>query len=645
MLEHIAHHQLLSLKINMPYAVPDIAAPHSSTGRPGHRRSYTKFTTDEGTSARNGVPKFHFHGDDDESNDSEDADGPPAFWPHQPSTLALRLTPPTSFAKIQLLTSSSPHFPATRPRSASTPVILSNGKPLRSSIKTPHIHTPTYRLRSCSAPAPRSLASVTNSRSSPVSSSPLSSSSSLPDDAPKEVHFPAPDEGLESVVFFKRQGRPANVSLPLEEETETETETDTGQEMRWAGGVGSDALFPMSDPFPFARLRNMKTKNISGSLLGPTRALRYKLYAPGIPRAAEAGSMVLLEGLQLVTGPVSTSAESSSIPLPPAQLALNGTLLARNAVFEKHVFVRFTLDAWQTTSEVSATWVGAGPGSAHPAADQQDAEVPGPGWDRFAFSINLTDEAQVLESCSLVLAARFAAPSIAPERVGPYIWCDCSPHGGTSASGRLWVGTGTGSEWWDNNAGRNYHVGFRVVRIPEAVSSSTANHAEPTSQVRVQATDEIPFSVPDAPSSLPSPACTPVVQTPASARSSSPRPSSPHDLPYPGTGIALHRAPSHPGVARTAHSPGLHNYAAPLKSTLNISTTPLPQPLKRGGSSKEEDDHDRSYMACSLLGGDGERDAPPTSLLKTRALSLLFGEEGIGLTSLSAVTSAATSPL
>ncbi len=36
---------------------------------------------------------------------------------------------------------------------------------------------------------------------------------------------------------------------------------------------------------------------------------------------------------------------------------MTGTLLVRNITFEKRVFVRFTLDSWDTTSEVGARWV------------------------------------------------------------------------------------------------------------------------------------------------------------------------------------------------------------------------------------------------------------------------------------------------
>ncbi|KAJ7239792.1 hypothetical protein B0H12DRAFT_77955 [Mycena haematopus] len=228
-------------------------------------------------------------------------------------------------------------------------------------------------------------------------------------------------------------------------------------------------------------------------------------------------------------------------PTPSPELTLHGTLLARNAAFEKHVFVRFTLDGWCTTSEVGARYVGGaaspfrlasygdrieqeGQGEKHEAEDEE----PGPGWDRFAFSIRLTDYAHSatspedrtpsglgrgLEGRTLVLVARFFAPWVRAGGVAPYAWCapppshssapntasspnshDANSHEGqdgqgtqerwtpatdVSPSGRPWIGTGGGGgggggEWWDNNGGRNYEVGFRCVPTAQGGTAAAA---------------------------------------------------------------------------------------------------------------------------------------------------------------------------
>ncbi|KAJ7022635.1 hypothetical protein C8F04DRAFT_1310600 [Mycena alexandri] len=136
--------------------------------------------------------------------------------------------------------------PAQRPpgpaRTASTPVILlSNGKPLKSSLKSsssaPHsLHH--HHLRARSAPSTPSLTSPVAGSSASSPTTPGREAAANPWDVldgesegamspgtPKAVHFPAPDS-LEDVRVFRRSARPASVSFPLEEETETETETD-----------------------------------------------------------------------------------------------------------------------------------------------------------------------------------------------------------------------------------------------------------------------------------------------------------------------------------------------------------------------------------------------------------------------------------
>ncbi|KDQ31521.1 carbohydrate-binding module family 21 protein [Pleurotus ostreatus PC15] len=121
---------------------------------------------------------------------------------------------------------------------------------------------------------------------------------------------------------------------------------------------------------------------------------------------------------------------------------LSGTVLVRNVTFEKAVFVRFTLDGWDTTSEVAARWVcGATPGD-NASANRNSALLgtllarsPHSSWDRFAFRISLLAYSTSLHARSLVLVARYLT-------------------GG---------GVG-GGEWWDNNGGADYRVAFTKVK-------------------------------------------------------------------------------------------------------------------------------------------------------------------------------------
>jgi hypothetical protein len=89
-----------------------------------------------------------------------------------------------------------------------------------------------------------------------------------------------------------------------------------------------------------------------------------------------------------------------------------GTVRVRNIAFKKWIAVRFTLDKWQTTSEVTGRY----------KESLQDGT-----FDRFTFSIKLADVLSRAEEKTLYLAVRY------------------------SVSGR---------EIWDNNSGRNYQVKF-----------------------------------------------------------------------------------------------------------------------------------------------------------------------------------------
>ncbi|KAI0648411.1 putative phosphatase regulatory subunit-domain-containing protein [Trametes meyenii] len=104
--------------------------------------------------------------------------------------------------------------------------------------------------------------------------------------------------------------------------------------------------------------------------------------------------------------------------------ALNGTVRVKNLAFEKWVAVRFTVDAWQTTSEVTARY---------------SESLEGGVFDRFAFSIRLGDMLARIEEKTMFFALRY------------------------NVSGR---------EIWDNNDTQNYKITFAKAPRPQSSSSS-----------------------------------------------------------------------------------------------------------------------------------------------------------------------------
>ncbi|KAF9819003.1 hypothetical protein IEO21_02417 [Rhodonia placenta] len=304
-------------------------------------------------------------------------------------------------------TNSSPPT-ASLTRTPSTPIILSNGKPLKPSLKSssssPNIadalgRAATKHLRAQSAP-------------------------STPG-GPKNVHFADKDSGLETVRVFSRSGKPASLSKPSGEETETETEAE-GPNV----SSGSNSF-----PFPSIASAELPLYEIDTSS-GRTSSVPVPMPSPY--------ANVHLETLALPR------------TRPPA---LRGTVLVRNIAFEKRVAVRFTLDDWQTTSEVTCRHVvslpSLPPPFPHPrtvgdlagsiaSGDRAVNEDEGKlSWDRFSFTIRLEDYEHKLAERTLFLVTRY------------------SP--------------GCGGEWWDNNSGQNFRVGFR--RAPSSPATHSQNFA------------------------------------------------------------------------------------------------------------------------------------------------------------------------
>jgi len=192
---------------------------------------------------------------------------------------------------------------------------------------------------------------------------------------PKYVHF---DTQLEHVKHFLAQQRPAAVSRtgsPIETETEDE---------------------PESFPFP---------------AMARAQAGTLKLVLPNFPTHSRTDRDAYVE----------------SLTLTPDGKAIRGIVRVRNLAFEKWVAVRFTLDTWQTVSEVS--------GEHHEA-------LPGGQADRFVFTIRLQDLLANIDHKVMYLAIRYTAG---------------------------------GRETWDNNDGQNYRVEFK--RVPLAPAAAAAARA------------------------------------------------------------------------------------------------------------------------------------------------------------------------
>ncbi|KAJ7052284.1 putative phosphatase regulatory subunit-domain-containing protein [Mycena amicta] len=612
----------------MPYIVPGVAAPppptpahnHNHAGRPGHRRSYTFDDESRGPGAFSSLgalprrpqqpprsPKrFHFRADDEDGSSSssdeqqqqqqqqlmpawspkptttidDDEDGPPPPLRLR-QTPAFRLTPPrsptTNLSAVPFPRSSSPSSPLspapTRPplpgRASSTPVILlANGKPLKSSLKSsrsaPHVpgHSHhTHHLRARSAPSTPSLSPPTPGSPDEGTHDPAAFADALgledgvdgySPTTPKAVHFPPPDKGLETVRVFRRGARPASVSFPLgvDDETETETETDSGMRYVSASGLTTTT-------------RGRSVSSPLNPTTHPEPEWRYVLSAPGIPRQRDASSMVVLESVWLEE--------------PPQELNLRGTLLVRNAAFEKHVFVRFTLDGWCTTSEVGARYL----------ASVDSHDEPGPGWDRFEFVIRLTDYAHQkggkgLVGRELVLVAKFFVPWVQSGGVGPYVWADTLVPSSPSDSQkpRQWIGTGGGGqgEWWDNNAGKDYRVGFRaedvkpklkdVDRVPFPILGTTTSGpgpppagSLPSVPGSVSGSGLIPFPTSSA-SASPSPSPSALSPSPPSTSTSTSAPQMTLAIPPPPPPPRTAQAQA---LAAKLGRLSLRNYAAPVQ--------------------------------------------------------------------------------
>ncbi|KAG6380636.1 putative phosphatase regulatory subunit-domain-containing protein [Boletus reticuloceps] len=276
-----------------------------------------------------------------------------------------------------------------------SPPILSNGKLLKSSLKS-------------STSPPQARRTHHRSCSEPPTT--------------KRVHFPEKDDALATIRVYDRSHPAALSNLANDNDDLTETEGEVAPSAR----------------FPFPSLSSVLDYEID-----PTKSFP-------VPSNPSPSADLLLESLNLSSSP-STSTTTKPV--------LTGSILVCNLAFEKHVAVRFTLDDWETVSEVGAHYVES---LSLPPSQILPPQSPpimsdtihqrGRGWDRFAFTIHLEGDTRSWSTRTLWLAARYRIGSTYPEP-------------GSSQYG-------LGGEWWDNNGGRNYRIGFRpAITAPRSLGS------------------------------------------------------------------------------------------------------------------------------------------------------------------------------
>ncbi|GJE99508.1 CBM21 domain-containing protein [Phanerochaete sordida] len=462
----------------MPYFSPADPSPSSSSttpttshARPGHRRTRSSFSEERGPGAfvsLGSLPRrrpsdsnkravFHLNVDDDSppDDDHSPSSSPAKKTTSLPTLNSLRLsmesgrfsptvnppshieipktkatfstTPPDDSPELSNVPfpTSSPLSPTDRkspfipglldrshsgsstsgslsiPRTPSTPIILSNGKPLKPSLKS-------------SLSSPNVVGDFADSmrRHCRAQSAP-----STP-----RVHFAEKDAGLEMVKVFNKSGKPASLSKAPGDETETETEAE----------------YPFPSLFPTSSFGGsfMSSSSQSSGASSPSQLIHELDMTPGVTSPIPNPSPNPHANVHL---------ETVTLPRtrPPT---LRGTVLVRNIHFEKNVVVRFTLDDWQTTSEVVCKHVVSLPGLPPPfphshtigdyagqLAEGRAGESGSTSWDRFSFTIRLEDYEPKLSERTLFLVARFSA---------------CN---------------GFMGDFWDNNGGANYRIGFRRV--------------------------------------------------------------------------------------------------------------------------------------------------------------------------------------
>lgn len=297
-------------------------------------------------------------------------------------------------------------------------------------------------LRARSAPSTPSVEIMTSpsgANSTGGSVSPTATGTSTP----KNVHFSTTD--LETVRIFNRSAKPASL---LGDETETETEGEFSGE--FSGRYTSASAASAAGGFPFPRVTRQGTlfanRKSNPGHQQQQQKMEKKRKEEGlfeldlndypIPSVyPPANAFVHLESLEIVNhnathpNPALRGPATGGGSAAAAAAQMMGSVLVKNVSFEKQVFVRFTLDEWQTTSEVGARYASSVNGlpvkflprtvgdlmlsssasTSATASGSLDGGVGGEvkeNWDRFAFTIRLEDYMSSLENRTMWLVVR-----------------------------------------------------------------------------------------------------------------------------------------------------------------------------------------------------------------------------------------------
>lgn len=262
--------------------------------------------------------------------------------------------------------------------------------------------TPLY------APGPESSrSSVASSRSSsPKGARFESKSCPTTPSCPKYVHF---DSQLERVKLFLQDQKPQVVSRGG---------SPTGAGSQDGFVSNGDYTTSEGEEYPFPSSTDDE-KDFYGRSQ-PKKVLQLKL--PNFPTSHAPDTDLYLE----------------SLFLDDDRKSLRGMIMCRNMAFQKWVAVRFTLDWWQTTSEVTATF--------------KDS-VRGGQYDRFAFVVKLHDILGKIEEKTMFMAIRYNTD---------------------------------GKEIWDSNGGQNYQVLFEKTAPPVKSKSTTEPKRGDKNSVSIQ---------------------------------------------------------------------------------------------------------------------------------------------------------------